>query len=154
MPLGHEFSAIVAGVGVEVRSIAPGTRVVVNPLAASNDIGNGGTFGAFGQEVLVRNIDAGGVLFPRITHRFPLARRRRARHGARPRTRRQGAGSAAVVRWGWLAIDALVASLGGSGECLNFASKRERVHRRVAIQLGDDRLEELRQPVRFDEACR
>lgn len=64
MPLGHEFAAVVARVGAEVRGIEPGMRVVVNPLAAGNNIGNGGDAGAFAREVLVRNVADGGVLFP------------------------------------------------------------------------------------------
>ena len=63
-PLGHEFSAVVARVGSEVRRYRPGTRVVVNPMAAGNAIGNGGDAGAFGPEVLVREVDGGEVLFP------------------------------------------------------------------------------------------
>jgi threonine dehydrogenase-like Zn-dependent dehydrogenase len=64
MRLGHEFSAVVARVGSEVRTVEPGRRVVVNPLAGGNNIGNGGDAGAFSPEVLVRNVDSGGVLFP------------------------------------------------------------------------------------------
>ncbi len=64
MPLGHEFSAVIERVGDAVRGFHPGTRVAVNPLAAGNNIGNGGAAGAFSREVLVRNVDRGGVLFP------------------------------------------------------------------------------------------
>jgi len=63
-PLGHEFSAVVERVGEDVRSVAPGARVVVNPIAAGNSIGNGGPAGAFAPEVVVRNVDAGGAIFP------------------------------------------------------------------------------------------
>ena len=62
-PIGHEFSAIVERVGSEVRRYRAGARVVVNPLAAGN-IGNGGEVGAFGPEIVVRDVDAGGMLFP------------------------------------------------------------------------------------------
>jgi (R,R)-butanediol dehydrogenase / meso-butanediol dehydrogenase / diacetyl reductase len=62
-PIGHEFSAVIERVGDEVRRYQPGTRVVVNPLAGGN-VGNGGEVGAFGPEVIVREVDAGGVLFP------------------------------------------------------------------------------------------
>lgn len=64
MPLGHEFSAVVDRVGSEVRKFRPGTRVVVNPITGGNNIGNGGDAGAFSREVLVRNVDSGGILFP------------------------------------------------------------------------------------------
>jgi threonine dehydrogenase-like Zn-dependent dehydrogenase len=64
MPLGHEFSAVVERVGAEVHSIEPGARVVVNPIAPGNSIGNGGDTGAFSPEVLVRDVDRAGVIFP------------------------------------------------------------------------------------------
>lgn len=62
--LGHEFSAVIDRVGEGVTRFAPGQRVVVNPLSAGNNIGNGGKGGAFAPEVLVRDVDADGVLFP------------------------------------------------------------------------------------------
>ena len=62
-PIGHEFSAVVERVGSEVRGFAPGARVVVNPIAGANDIGNGGDAGAFAPEVLVREADSGTSLF-------------------------------------------------------------------------------------------
>jgi len=62
-PIGHEFSAVIARVGAEVRGFSPGMRVVVNPIAGVNMIGNGGNEGAFAPEVLVQNVDAGDVLF-------------------------------------------------------------------------------------------
>ena len=62
-PIGHEFSAVVAKVGSEVKRYRAGARVVVNPLAAGN-LGNGGEVGAFGPEIVVRDVDAGGMLFP------------------------------------------------------------------------------------------
>ncbi len=63
-PLGHEFSAVVARVGGEVTRYRAGMRVVVNPLAAGNNIGNGGAGGAFSPEVLVPEVEAGDALFP------------------------------------------------------------------------------------------
>lgn len=63
-PLGHEFSAVVDRVGAEVKRVAPGQRVVVNPLAGGNLIGNGGDSGAFAPELLVREVESGDVLFP------------------------------------------------------------------------------------------
>jgi threonine dehydrogenase-like Zn-dependent dehydrogenase len=64
MPLGHELSGVVARVGSEVEGLAPGTRVVLNPLGAGNQIGNGGGQGGFAPELLVPNAAAGGALFP------------------------------------------------------------------------------------------
>jgi threonine dehydrogenase-like Zn-dependent dehydrogenase len=63
-PIGHEFSAVVERVGSEVRRYRPGMRVVVNPLAGGNMIGNGGEAGAFSPEVVAREVEAGDVLFP------------------------------------------------------------------------------------------
>jgi len=63
-PLGHEFSAVIERVGSDVVRYRPGTRVVVNPLAGNNLIGNGGESGAFSPELVVREVDGGDVLFP------------------------------------------------------------------------------------------
>ena len=62
--LGHEFSAVVDRVGDEVTHVAPGDRVVMNPIAAANDVGNGNPeSGGFCPEVLARNVTEPGVLF-------------------------------------------------------------------------------------------
>jgi threonine dehydrogenase-like Zn-dependent dehydrogenase len=62
MPLGHELSGVVAAVGADVKGIEVGARVVVNPIAADNMIGNGGPEGAFAPLLLVRNVDQGPCL--------------------------------------------------------------------------------------------
>ena len=54
MPLGHELSGVVDAVGAEVSNLAPGTRVVLNPTALGNMIGNGGGEGGFAPRLLVR----------------------------------------------------------------------------------------------------
>lgn len=64
MPLGHELSGRIEAAGAEVQGLAPGTRVVLNPLAAGNQVGNGGPEGGFAPLLLVRNAAAGGCLFP------------------------------------------------------------------------------------------
>ena len=64
MPLGHELSGVIESVGVEVSDLSPGTRVVLNPTASGNMIGNGGSEGGFTQQLLVRNAAEGGSLFP------------------------------------------------------------------------------------------
>ena len=64
MPLGHELSGVVESVGAEVSDLSPGTRVVLNPTASGNMIGNGGSEGGFTQQLLVRNAADGGSLFP------------------------------------------------------------------------------------------
>ncbi|NOQ83110.1 MAG: zinc-binding dehydrogenase [Myxococcales bacterium] len=64
MPIGHELSGIIESIGAEVSDLAPGTRVVLNPTASSNMIGNGGPEGGFTQLLLVRNAADGGCLFP------------------------------------------------------------------------------------------
>ncbi len=67
--LGHEFMAVVDRVGSEVAHVAPGTRVVMNPIAAANDVGNGNaSSGGFCGEVLARNVTEPGVLFPVPDH--------------------------------------------------------------------------------------
>ena len=53
--LGHELSGTVAAVGRDVRGLAPGTRVIVNPMGGGNAIGNGSPEGAFAPLLLVRN---------------------------------------------------------------------------------------------------
>ncbi|MCA9509617.1 MAG: alcohol dehydrogenase catalytic domain-containing protein [Myxococcales bacterium] len=64
MPLGHEFAGVVAEVGGEVRHLAVGDRVVVNPEGNANGIGGVGGVGAFTPRVLVRGAadDADAVL--------------------------------------------------------------------------------------------
>jgi threonine dehydrogenase-like Zn-dependent dehydrogenase len=64
MPLGHELSGVVDGVGAEVSNLAAGTRVVLNPTACGNMIGNGGSEGGFAPRLLVRDAAAGKSLFP------------------------------------------------------------------------------------------
>ena len=62
MPLGHEIAGVVARVGSAVRDLAPGDHVVVNPMAAGNNIGNGGPEGGLAPLLLVRNAaGTGGV---------------------------------------------------------------------------------------------
>lgn len=61
MPLGHELSGVIEVAGSEV-DLAPGTRVIVNPLGAGNMIGNGGSEGGFAPQLLVRNAAAGESL--------------------------------------------------------------------------------------------
>jgi threonine dehydrogenase-like Zn-dependent dehydrogenase len=64
MPLGHELSGVVDAVGAEVSNMDPGTRVVLNPTARGNMIGNGGSEGGFAPRLLVRDAAAGESLFP------------------------------------------------------------------------------------------
>jgi 2-desacetyl-2-hydroxyethyl bacteriochlorophyllide A dehydrogenase len=73
MPLGHEIAGVVARMGSAVRDVAPGATVIVNPMAAGNNIGNGGGEGGLAPLVLVRNhARAPGVLA--IPASVPLAR--------------------------------------------------------------------------------
>jgi 2-desacetyl-2-hydroxyethyl bacteriochlorophyllide A dehydrogenase len=64
MPLGHELSGVVDRVGADVRAFAVGDRVVVDPLASNNVIGNGGSEGGFTPRLLVRGVATGGGLIP------------------------------------------------------------------------------------------
>ena len=64
MPIGHELSGIIESTGPEVSNLKPGMRVVLNPTASANMIGNGGSEGGFTHQLLVRNAADGGCLFP------------------------------------------------------------------------------------------
>ena len=55
MPLGHELSGTVEAIGSAVTSVSLGDRVVLDPLGAGNQIGNGGPQGGFTPRLLVRN---------------------------------------------------------------------------------------------------
>jgi threonine dehydrogenase-like Zn-dependent dehydrogenase len=61
MRLGHELSGVVDAVGKDVRNLAPGQRVVLNPT--HEGVGNGGPEGGFTRRLLVRNAGLGGRLF-------------------------------------------------------------------------------------------
>lgn len=62
--LGHELSGTVEAVGADVVGIAPGARVVVNPMGDGNMIGAGAAEGAFAPLLLVRDATVGGSLHP------------------------------------------------------------------------------------------
>ena len=64
MALGHELSGVVESIGDEVTGLEPGMRVVLNPTAGANMIGNGGGEGGFASRLLVRNAADGVVCFP------------------------------------------------------------------------------------------
>ena len=55
MPLGHELWGEVSEVGCNVTHVAPGDRVVVQPMSNGNNIGNGGPEGGFSPLLNVRN---------------------------------------------------------------------------------------------------
>lgn len=64
-PLGHEAAGTVVAAGNQVEGIAPGLRAVINPMGAyDNIIGNGGSEGAFGDFLLVRNAKLHSHLLP------------------------------------------------------------------------------------------
>lgn len=64
MPLGHELTGTVAEIGRNVTTLSIGDRVVVNPMANANGIGNGGPEGGFAPYLLVRGaaVDDSAVL--------------------------------------------------------------------------------------------
>lgn len=65
LPLGHEAAGVVESVGSEVAGITPGMRVFINPDPGDGNVmGNGGTEGAFGPQVLIRNAVLGETLLP------------------------------------------------------------------------------------------
>ncbi len=68
MPLGHEISGTVYAVGASTKAVRVGQRVVVNPEAANNRIGNGGREGGFAPYLLVRNAALESCLYPLPEH--------------------------------------------------------------------------------------
>jgi len=63
MPLGHEAAGDIVAMGDAVSGLDLGQRVAINPMGMSdNVIGNGGSEGAFGDYLLVRNARAGHSL--------------------------------------------------------------------------------------------
>jgi threonine dehydrogenase-like Zn-dependent dehydrogenase len=58
MPLGHELAGTIDKIGNQVRGLAPGQRVTVNPMANGHAIGNGGPEGGFAPLLLVKDVDA------------------------------------------------------------------------------------------------
>ncbi|RYD88310.1 MAG: zinc-binding dehydrogenase, partial [Sphingomonadales bacterium] len=63
-PLGHEGVGEVLRVGSEVSGLSVGDAMIVNPMATTNNIGNGGTEGAFVNELLIRDAGKGTSLLP------------------------------------------------------------------------------------------
>jgi threonine dehydrogenase-like Zn-dependent dehydrogenase len=63
MPLGHELAGVVERVGHAVAGLEPGARVVLNPGAGGDRIGNGGPEGGFAPRLLVREAALGTNLF-------------------------------------------------------------------------------------------
>jgi (R,R)-butanediol dehydrogenase / meso-butanediol dehydrogenase / diacetyl reductase len=62
--LGHEGAGEVLQVGSDVKGIAVGQRVVVNPMQTPSNIGSGGPEGAFTEELLVREALLGASILP------------------------------------------------------------------------------------------
>lgn len=62
--LGHEGAGEVIEVGTEVEGVAPGQRVIVNPMMTPSFIGSGGPEGAFTEELLVREAMGGVNILP------------------------------------------------------------------------------------------
>ena len=64
MPLGHEAAGEIVAIGSAVKAAVLGQRVVINPQIKTGVIGNGGSEGAFTDELLVRDAEHGSVLLP------------------------------------------------------------------------------------------
>jgi 2-desacetyl-2-hydroxyethyl bacteriochlorophyllide A dehydrogenase len=62
--LGHEGAGEIMEVGADVKGIAVGQRVVVNPMQTPSNIGSGGPEGAFTEELLVREAALGASILP------------------------------------------------------------------------------------------
>lgn len=56
MPLGHEACGRVVAIGAKVENVQLGDHVIVNPMGSSAIIGNGGSEGAFTEELFVRDV--------------------------------------------------------------------------------------------------
>jgi 2-desacetyl-2-hydroxyethyl bacteriochlorophyllide A dehydrogenase len=63
-PIGHEAAGEVVAVGDDVRDVAVGQRVAINPMMTPSNIGSGGPEGAFTEELLVREARIGDSLLP------------------------------------------------------------------------------------------
>ncbi len=59
-PLGHEAAGVVLAAGDQVRGLAPGDHVVINPMGDSRGIiGNGGPVGALSDALLIHDAELG-----------------------------------------------------------------------------------------------
>jgi (R,R)-butanediol dehydrogenase / meso-butanediol dehydrogenase / diacetyl reductase len=63
-PIGHEAAGEVISVGTDVKGVAVGQRVVINPMMTSSYVGSGGPEGAFTEELLIRDARVGESLLP------------------------------------------------------------------------------------------
>lgn len=63
-PIGHEGAGEVLRVGSEVEGVSVGQPVIINPMMTPSNIGSGGPEGAFVDELLVREAEAGTNLLP------------------------------------------------------------------------------------------
>lgn len=63
-PIGHEAAGEVIAVGEDVKGVALGQRVVINPMNTPSYVGSGGPEGAFTEELLVRGGKIGESLLP------------------------------------------------------------------------------------------
>jgi threonine dehydrogenase-like Zn-dependent dehydrogenase len=62
--LGHEGAGEIMEVGAEVKGLAVGQPVIINPMMSPSNIGSGGPEGAFTQELLVREARLGDSILP------------------------------------------------------------------------------------------
>jgi (R,R)-butanediol dehydrogenase/meso-butanediol dehydrogenase/diacetyl reductase len=63
-PIGHEAAGEVIAVGADVKGVAVGQRVVINPMMTSSYVGSGGPEGAFTEALLIRDACVGESLLP------------------------------------------------------------------------------------------
>lgn len=134
--LGHELSGTVEWVGAEVGDIAPGTRVVVNPMGDGNMIGAGAPEGAFAPLLRVRNASVGGSLHPiPDTMSWEAAALAEPLAVALHAVRRSGAKSSDRVA---------VFGAGPIGLGIIFFLRREGIEDIVAVDVSSGRLERAR----------
>lgn len=134
--LGHELAGTVDAVGADVVGIAPGARVVVNPMGDGNMIGAGAPEGAFAPLLLVRDASIGGSLHPipdtmswdaaALAEPLAVALHAVRRSGARPGDR------------------VAVFGAGPIGLGIIFFLRREGIEDIVAIDVSSGRLERAR----------
>ena len=134
MAIGHELWGLVSEVGANITHVVQGDRVVVQPMANDNYIGNGGPEGGFSPSLLVRNAahdPASAQKLPAdLPHEFgalvePMAV---AQHGAN--------------RVGAMASDkAVIYGAGPIGLCMVQVLKYRGLEDIVVVDISDSRLQ-------------
>lgn len=134
MALGHEFSAEIHSVGSDIPDLKAGDRVVVNPLAGGNFVGNGGSAGAFARYVLIKN----SLTTPDLLYKIPAQISDRAGALVEPMAVALHALQRARIAAG---DKVLIMGAGPIGLCTTLAAAHCQAGNIVASDLSDYRLE-------------